>query len=39
MSRVIHYCRITNDGVVLDGEKLLSFENEDTSGNLLALYR
>lgn len=39
MSRIIHYCRITNDGVVLDGEKLLSFESADTAENLLALYR
>ncbi len=39
MSRIVHYCRVTNNGVVLDGEKLLSFESADTGENLLALYR
>lgn len=39
MSRIVHYCRITHEGVVLDGEKLLSFEGADTGESLLALYR
>ncbi len=39
MSRIVHYCRITNEGVVVDGEKLLSFAGADMAENLLALYR
>ncbi len=39
MSRIVHYCRITNEGVAVDGEKLLSFAGADTGENLLALYR
>ncbi len=39
MSRIVHYCRITHEGAVLDGEKLLSFEGADTGESLLALYR
>ncbi len=36
----MHYCRITNEDAVLDGEKLLSFEGAaDTGEKLLALYR
>ena len=39
MSRITHYCRITGEGVVLDGKKVFSFEDNDIGGNFLSLYR